>query len=24
VYDHAPPLAPGYEAVLEQTLRKHA
>jgi diguanylate cyclase (GGDEF)-like protein len=24
VYDHAPPLAPGYEAVLEQALRKHA
>ena len=24
VHDHAPPLAPGYEAVLEQSLRKHA
>jgi diguanylate cyclase (GGDEF)-like protein len=24
VYDHAPPLAPGYEAILEQALRKHA
>ena len=24
VYDHAPPLAPGYEAVLERTLRKQA
>jgi diguanylate cyclase (GGDEF)-like protein len=24
VHDHAPPLAPGYEAVLEQTLRKQA
>jgi GGDEF domain-containing protein len=24
VYDHAPPLAPGYEAVLEQAMRKQA
>jgi diguanylate cyclase (GGDEF)-like protein len=24
VYDHAPPLAPGYEAVLEQAMRAHA
>jgi diguanylate cyclase (GGDEF)-like protein len=24
VYDHAPPLSPGYEAVLEQALRKQA
>ena len=24
VYEHAPPLAPGYEAVLEQALRKQA
>jgi diguanylate cyclase (GGDEF)-like protein len=24
VYDHAPPLSPGYEAVLEQALRKRA
>jgi PleD family two-component response regulator len=24
VYDHSPPLAPGYEAILEQALRKHA
>jgi diguanylate cyclase (GGDEF)-like protein len=24
VYDHAPPLAPGYEAVLDQALRKQA
>ena len=24
VYDHAPPLAPGYEATLEQIMRKHA
>ena len=24
IYDHAPPLAPGYEAILEQALRKHA
>lgn len=24
VYDHAPPLAPGYQATLEQALRKHA
>ena len=23
-YDHAPPLAPGYEAILEETLRKQA
>jgi diguanylate cyclase (GGDEF)-like protein len=24
VYDHAPPLAPEYEAILEQAMRKHA
>jgi diguanylate cyclase (GGDEF)-like protein len=24
LYDHAPPLAPGYETLLEQALRKHA